>query len=99
GRLHLIDASGQVHVELTALNEGNGALDRDHNYEPFALPVPAGGYYWVVFTSTREYGNTMTAPNVRKQLWVAAISPPGPNQTDPSHPAFFLPNQSMTKNE
>jgi hypothetical protein len=32
------------------------------NYEPTVLPVAIGGYYWVVFTSRRCYGNTI-APN------------------------------------
>lgn len=29
------------------------------NYEPTFLPVAVGGYYWVVFTSRRCYGNTI----------------------------------------
>jgi hypothetical protein len=29
------------------------------NYEPSVLPVPVGGYYWVLFTSRRTYGNTI----------------------------------------
>ena len=29
------------------------------NYEPSVLPVPVGGYYWVLFTSRRAYGNTI----------------------------------------
>ncbi len=33
--------------------------DAHMNYEPTALPVAVGGYYWVVFTSRRAYGNTI----------------------------------------
>jgi hypothetical protein len=29
------------------------------DYEPTVLPVAVGGYYWVVFTSRRAYGNTI----------------------------------------
>ncbi len=29
------------------------------NYEPTVLPIAIGGYYWVVFTSRRCYGNTI----------------------------------------
>ena len=29
------------------------------DYEPSVLPVPVGGYYWVLFTSRRTYGNTI----------------------------------------
>lgn len=31
--------------------------DAHMNYEPTLLPVAVGGYYWVVFTSRRAYGN------------------------------------------
>jgi hypothetical protein len=59
------------------------ADDPNLNFEPTILPVAAGGYYWVVFTSRRNYGNivngdpyvgTAGAPSPRKKLWVAAIS-------------------------
>lgn len=97
GRLNLVNVSQSGHVELAKANQGNAATDENHNYEPFALPIPAGGYYWVVFTSIREYGNLHQGGAVRKQLWVTAISPGGSG--DPSHPPFFLPNQTDTKNE
>lgn len=97
GRLNLIDIANKGHVELVNANTGNVPSDSEHNYEPFALPIPAGGYYWVVFTSIREYGNLQQGGQVRKQLWVAAISPSGAG--DPSHPPFFLPNQTESKNE
>ncbi|MBI3206990.1 MAG: hypothetical protein HYZ29_35965 [Myxococcales bacterium] len=97
GRLHLIDIANKGHVELANANTGNVPNDAQHNYEPFALPVPAGGYYWVVFTSTREYGNVYQGAQARKQLWVAAITPGGTG--DPSHPAFYLPNQTESRNE
>jgi hypothetical protein len=35
------------------------AAEGHMNYEPTVLPVAVGGYYWVVFTSRREYGNTI----------------------------------------
>jgi hypothetical protein len=37
-----------------------GSRDLSWNYEPSFAPVAAGGYFWVVFTSRREYGNTTT---------------------------------------
>lgn len=33
--------------------------DAHMNYEPTALPVAVGGFYWVVFTSRRAYGNSL----------------------------------------
>jgi len=99
GRLYMIRISTGEHFELSTLNTGIADIDRQRNYEPFALPVTAGGYFWVVFTSIREYGNTYTGGNVRKQLWVAAISPNQAAGQDPSHPPFYLPNQTETPNE
>jgi hypothetical protein len=87
------------HIELATLNAGNVDADRQRNYEPFPLPVTAGGYFWIVFTSIREYGNVYQGANVRKQLWVAAINTTAPSGVDPSHPPFYLPNQSVTPNE
>jgi hypothetical protein len=99
GRLYMVKVATKEHLELATLNAGNAAIDKQRNYEPFPLPVTAGGYFWIVFTSIREYGNVYSGPNVRKQLWVAAISTnPGPGE-DPSHPPFYLPNQSNTRNE
>jgi hypothetical protein len=37
-----------------------GTRDLSWNYEPSFAPVAAGGYFWVVFTSRRTYGNTLT---------------------------------------
>jgi hypothetical protein len=57
--------------------------DPNLNYEPTILPVASGGYYWAVFTTRRNYGNTINgdpyagaagAPSPRKKLWVSAIS-------------------------
>ena len=99
GRLYMLKAKTKEHIELLNLNTGNATIDRQRNYEPFSLPVTAGGYFWVVFTSIREYGNVYQGDAVRKQLWVAAISPTSPTGIDPSHPPFYLPNQSDTPNE
>ncbi|MGZ5967100.1 MAG: hypothetical protein ACXWP4_05495, partial [Polyangiales bacterium] len=80
-----------------------GARDKSWNYEPTFAPVAAGGYYWVVFTSRRTYGNMyqgdLATPAQVKQLWVAAIDPAAPPGTDPSHSAFRLPGQALTFND
>jgi hypothetical protein len=85
--------------------------DTTLSYEPTVLPIVAGGYAWVVFTSRRLYGNQcVTQPwasdphgynlkNVAeattKKLWVAAIDLGAQPGTDPSHPAFYLPAQEI----
>jgi hypothetical protein len=88
-----------------------GNDDTTLNYEPTVLPVAAGGYAWVVFTSRRMYGNELASVPWRswppdynttdlaqatvKKLWVAAIDLNAPPGTDPSHPAFYLPAQEI----
>jgi hypothetical protein len=66
--LRLIETDGTVKT-LNALNgrDANGlsvlpygeAVDNNMNYEPNVMPLPVGGYFWVVFTSRRTYGNTV----------------------------------------
>ncbi len=73
-----------------------GARDLSWNFEPAFAPVASGGYFWVVFTSRRTFGNELLgAKDAVKQLWVAAIDQnPQPGQ-DPSHPPFRLPGQDI----
>ncbi len=73
------------------------------NYMPTTNPIASGGYFWVVFTSRRMYGNVAegdpysgyTGAPIPKKLWVAAIDINAPAGTDPSHPAFYLPGQEL----
>lgn len=105
GNADLFLASGVTpnqEVRLAALDGDGypfaaGARDLSWNYEPTFAPVPSGGYFWVVFTSRRTYGNLLTgAATAVKQLWVAAIDlNPAPG-VDPSHPPFLLPGQDTT---
>lgn len=64
------DAAGEncAVSQLDALNGYHGGAfyppygegeEAHSNYEPTLLPVAIGGYYWVVFTSRRAYGNTI----------------------------------------
>jgi hypothetical protein len=79
--------------------------DTIYNYEPTMNPIASGGYYWVVFTSRRAYGNIAQADPydsngyvgypVTKKLWVAAIDENPTPGVDPSHPAFYLPGQEL----
>jgi len=73
------------------------------NYEPTVNPIASGGYFWVVFTSRRMYGNVAagdpysgyTGAPIPKKLWVAAVDINPTPGTDPSHPAFYLPGQEL----
>jgi hypothetical protein len=88
-----------------------GSRDLSWSFEPSFAPVAGGGYFWVVFTSRRTYGNTLTGQALPcaaatlpdggpctevKQLWVAAIDQNPTPGVDPSHPAFFLTGQDET---
>ncbi|HEY6459499.1 MAG TPA: hypothetical protein VIY73_05085, partial [Polyangiaceae bacterium] len=82
--------SGQYYLPFGETAEGH------MNYDATVLPVAVGGYYWVVFTSRREYGNTLNNPDPyyhtanntagalpwRKKLWVAAL-----DIDSPEHPS------------
>ncbi|MBK7397088.1 MAG: hypothetical protein IPJ34_12490 [Myxococcales bacterium] len=78
-----------------------GSRDAQWNFEPNFAPVAAGGYFWIVFTTRRSYGNAYdgvgpTDPTNVKQLWVAAIDTTITPGKDPSHAAFRLPGQALT---
>ncbi|RYE92424.1 MAG: hypothetical protein EOO75_06735, partial [Myxococcales bacterium] len=95
GELWLTDGNG-TEISLDALNGSTylPGTDGHRSFEPSFLPLASGGYFWVVFSTTRAYGNRTTTGN-RLQLWVAAIDQnPQPGQ-DPSHPAIWLPGQNL----
>jgi hypothetical protein len=88
-----------VEIPLANLNGTNypffyGARDLHYDYEPTFAPVAAGGYFWVVFTSRRTYGNQLVgSKDAVKQLWVAAIDLSPTPGVDPSHPAMWVHGQ------
>ena len=67
--LRLVDLSKNQVSALSSANgyDSSGAFylpygkaEEEHlDYEPSVLPVPVGGYYWMLFTSRRCYGNTI----------------------------------------
>jgi hypothetical protein len=108
--LYLADAENPgVEVRLATLDGDGypfaaGTRDVSLNYEPTFAPVASGGYFWVVFTSRRTYGNALTGDqSVVKQLWVAAIDQTNAGSaknpmlpSDPSHAPFLLAGQDNT---
>lgn len=67
------------------------ASSDNKSFNPVFAPQRAGGYYWLVFISRRDYGNTLVNTN-RQQLWMTAIDDP-PTAADPSHPPFYIRGQ------
>jgi len=110
GNLYLasVDQPG-VEIRLARLNGDNfpfaaGTRDQNLNYMPIFVPVSAGGFTWVLFTSRRTYGNLLIGPARMgdgegvKQIWLAAIDEnPRPGE-DPSHPALRMPGQDFGLN-
>jgi hypothetical protein len=120
GELRLVEPDKTV-KKLNAVNGRDAAgvsvlpygetAEGKMNYEPSVLPIAVGGYYWVLFTSRRMYGNTISPtsgdppgndpfgteanPSPRKKVWLAAIDIDHAGKADPSHPAFFLPGQEL----
>lgn len=103
GELWMVHPDGTGAVELDRANGFNHIpeLQTAQNYEPTFVPVASGGYFWMVFVSERQYGNTLTDQVVAtrsKQLWVTAIDVNAEPGSDPSHPAFWLPGQGLDNN-
>ena len=111
--IKMVDVATKTVTSLDALNGMKGmstylpygSAETNLNYEPTLLPIAVGGYYWVVFTTRRCYGNTLTPtldpdPFVyqtsrRKKLWLAAIDINAKPGVDPSHPPIYLPGQDL----
>jgi hypothetical protein len=99
------DASGTSYLPYGEAEENN------MNYEASVLPVAVGGYYWVLFTSRRAYGNeiapggTIPADDPFGNWGPSAGSPRKKlwiaaldvdhGVPDPSHPAFYLTGQEL----
>jgi hypothetical protein len=105
--LFIVDIATHTATRLDALDgylssTGTGtylpANDTGLNATPTVLPEAVGGYFWVVFTSHRSYGNLLqsnASSGTLGKLWVAAIDVNAPTGTDPSHPAFYLDGQEL----
>lgn len=70
GEISFVDLATKTVKPLRALNGRNPdgsvylpygeAEEANLGYEPTVLPIAVGGYYWVVFTSRRAYGNEIS---------------------------------------
>jgi len=113
GDLFAVDVASQTVRRLDALDGYSGSGSQSYlpsndpglSFAPTVLPEAVGGYFWVVFTSHRAYGNTIASKagsssgnDDRGQLWVAAVDLNAPPGQDPSHPAFYLDGQESTAN-
>ena len=104
GDLYTVDVASHIKHRLDALDGYAGAgtylpaSDPNLNFAPTVLPEAVGGYFWVVFTSHRSYGNTLPSLDNNDQngkLWVAALDVGAAAGVDCSHPAFYLDGQEQ----
>ena len=110
GDVFIVDVATKAVMRMDALNgySGSGTQsylpDNDPNlsFAPTVLPEAVGGYFWVVFTSHRSYGNTLPTQQAGPsgadeygKLWVAALDLNPKDGADPSHPAFYLDGQEQ----
>lgn len=106
-RLMLADADGAWVTDLTAMNGGSG--DFDITWAHWA-PTISNEYYWIVFSSERDYGHRTTAGTSPtsckqngvtqcKQIWLGAVAKNKlGTQLDPSAPPMWLPGQNPLAN-
>jgi hypothetical protein len=105
GDVYLVDVASHTQVRADALDgytSSGGtylpAKDTGLSFAPTILPEAVGGYFWVVFTSHRSYGNIMTSMangDDNGKLWVAALDINGTPGMDSTHPAFYLDGQEL----
>jgi hypothetical protein len=89
GDLWLVKNDGSELKKLAIASSDN------KSFNPVFAPLRAGGYFWLVFISRRDYGNEAVNTN-NQQLWITAIDDP-PTEADPSHPPFYMRGQELTQ--
>jgi WD40-like Beta Propeller Repeat len=108
-RLMLVNPAGGAPIDLTNMN--GGTVDHDTTW-PHWAPGSTSDYYWIVFSSERDYGHEVTlgtsvgtgcvANGVKqcKQIWIGAISKAAlmSGNIDPSFAPVWVPGQG-TKND
>jgi TolB protein len=71
-----------------------GTLDSMPRWNPSTFLHHGSRLYWITFTSNLPYG-VEAADSRRRSIWMAAFDP-GSTDSDPSRPAFRLPQQPET---
>ncbi len=92
GALYIIAPGGGTPVRLDNANFG----DTNGSYRPIFSPFDSGGYFWLLFTTLRDYGNGPAGVHGQKQVWVTAITHMPDGTTDPSAVPYYLAGQEPT---
>jgi hypothetical protein len=95
GSMYAISRDGGTPVRLNRLN---GGLTETDSFRAVFSPFNSGGYFWVLFTTSRPYGNATAGVRGQKLIWVAAFrNHPDPG-LDPSEVPYYLDGQEPTTN-
>ena len=90
GNLWMVPRDGGTPVALRRASVGGNGFD---TWRPIFSPFDSGGYFWLLFTTQRPYGNALAGTRNLKQIWVAAINRRPDGTTDPSEVGFYLSGQ------
>ncbi len=90
GSLWLLARDGGAPMRMN--NANNGAAGED-SFRPQFSPFNSGGYFWLLFTTSRTYGNTPAGVRGQKQIWVSAVSNRPSAGADPSEVPYSLAGQ------
>lgn len=88
GHIILVSRDGARSAVLDNLNGGAMA-----SFRPQFSPFNSGGFFWLLFTTTRPYGNDRAGIRDQKLIWVAAINGRADGMSDPSFVPYFLDGQ------
>ncbi len=106
-RLVLSESQGAWTVDLNAMN--GGAVDANITWAHWA-PTVSEEYYWIVFSSERDYGHRTTVATSPdscrvngvqqcKQIWLGAVARSKlTGLVDPSAPPMWMPGQDSLAN-
>jgi hypothetical protein len=98
-----LDDKSAGHGALWLLSRGGGTpIKLDHalgpaptagGFRPVFSPFNSGGYYWLLYTSLRPYGNATAGVQGQKQIWVVAVKNQPGGGGDPSEVPYYLAGQ------
>jgi len=95
GALFMLPRGGGTALRL---DRANGGASGNDNWRPVFSPFDSGGYFWVLFTSGRPYGNAAAGVQNAKLIWVAAVRNRPDGTLDPSEVAYYLDGQEPITN-
>lgn len=75
------------------LDRANGGATVRTSFRPVFSPFDSGGYFWLLFTTNRPWGNARAGVVNQKQVWVTAIRNRPMAGMDPSEVPYYLDGQ------